>query len=406
MTGEREDATVRLSPPEGEALRVMVGLAASGADDDDPGARKAQMRKVLWGSETARTPRRVEQIEHRLCSAVEEALVGLEHELPVVATRDRPVFGQFVNPELRAAYGHKTELSDAAVRGALERGTRVALLATTRWVVFPASYVFEVPGFIDFLAREKDSAAEGLVRITGPTPDLEVYRQAKQSEYRDSRSNPYSTQLGGRRLAELGNVVWHPRSSLSSAAVDISRAWRAEVAPDGELAPIIGVVARSQQINVAQAAADLRTVPERLNGRAFIREFVLGTGVVPRRPAVEVRVASFLSQRYVVSYLRDLDANMLIDWPQGMYSVGLEAVTMPDYPRLIRANRVLELVEWLEVRARSSVARRCARSPESRAPRSSRWSSTISSRREHRVDSPVWFDSGHAGRRLPAPCAT
>lgn len=59
----------------------------------------------------------------------------------------------------------------------------------------------------------------------------------------------------------------------------------------------------------------IRDVPDRLEGRAFIAEYVFDALRAGLSPTSRYEVAWSLSAQYVDSYIRDLDANILVDFP-------------------------------------------------------------------------------------------
>ncbi|MWA02618.1 hypothetical protein F8568_020005 [Actinomadura sp. LD22] len=263
--------------------------------------------------------------------------------------RERPLFVQYTNPEVLACYGR-----DAAHRHAslvlthALANTRSALLLTERYLLIPASHIFEVPWYRVFLGCLEPLVRAGAVRYVSPVPDLADYREMKIHEYRRDAVNPYRhTDLRGACAGP--DFLWAPRSGAGTA-VDIGALWRGELQPGGDLHAVVRGTADRWHRPRGRAKRLLERTPERLEGQAFIARFVERTFPVPLTSPERTRLAFFLSRAYLRSYLLDLDAALLVDLPMGDMACGLTPDSDGMRGRLLSAHRLDLLLHWLGIR--------------------------------------------------------
>ncbi|MFE2756304.1 hypothetical protein ACFXGA_30320 [Actinosynnema sp. NPDC059335] len=235
--------------------------------------------------------------------------------------RTRPVFVQYLNPEILHCYGFPLRRGQPQLttEQALH-ATRLAVLATDANLVMPASYLFEVPGIPSLLERLRDLVALRQVAYCAPTPDVMRYGERKAAEYRADPENPYVTPLSPALARDL---VWSPRGA-GSTADHIACRWDAALGRDGELGRLASSLARHWPPGHREPEGELRAVPERLGEQAFVTRFV--ARAIPTRPHPEelARIGWFVSHAYLSSYLHDLDATILRDFPFGGLSCGVE----------------------------------------------------------------------------------
>jgi hypothetical protein len=145
--------------------------------------------------------------------------------------RERPVFVQYLNPEIRACYGrgYRPQQADADLSHALH-ATRLAVLCTEGPLVIPASYLFEVPIMARFLESVEALRRAGCIEYSSYMPEAGAYAGHKAREYRGDARNPYSRHARG---TVLDGLAWRPR--LQSSAGDIAEDWGSAVT--GPVAP-------------------------------------------------------------------------------------------------------------------------------------------------------------------------
>lgn len=189
-----------------------------------------------------------------------------------VHDRSRPVFVQFLNPEILACYGYVGSLRQLpiTIEEALH-ATRLAVLATDTHLVMPASYLFEMPAITSYLEAVSDLLVAGLIAYCAPTNDLAAYGDQKREEYRHDRDNPYDDMISPAVLSDLG---WTPRQRLATA-LDITSRWRGSFDEGGELRGLVISVARHWAKGANSLDRMLMAVPDKLDGQAFVSRFVM-----------------------------------------------------------------------------------------------------------------------------------
>lgn len=261
--------------------------------------------------------------------------------------RARPVFIQYLNPEVLACYGKDIARNDNT--WLLERAihtTRLAVLSTESYLIVPASYIFEVPNFMLFLRALAPLVSQGIFCYTGPYVDLDVYRDSKIVEYRKDHSNPYiSSKLTPK---DWRTLVWTPRYSRSTA-IDIGDRWRTALDSGGPLYTVRQQLHHRWSGRHAVFENMILDIPNRLEGQAFISRFVRGTIPVEFKPTENTQLNFFLSQAYLESYLLDLNATLLVDLPGDDLSCGLHTVNPKFSDRLVSARHLDIILTYAQI---------------------------------------------------------
>jgi hypothetical protein len=330
---------------EGDALRLMTGLEPETSNPRTQRTEiKEEMATVLANRGVALSARRVEQLEVKLLAPLVAVGLGLSELLPECvkghlplhaasgdesgrahdsSIRDLPVFAQYCNPELFRLSGLGALLEDAdAMSSLLRSATRLALLITDDLVLFPASYLFEVPGFSTFLTEAGPARELGCLGFVSPTPDLEAFADLKAGEYRLDQDNPYVGDTASVVRASSG-LVWRPRLGRATAE-SIRQDWNSSVrAPGASLSYLAKQVSARTGSNQLRVLAALEKVPERLDGAAFVGRFARRVLDITLTPLEVVSIDVFLSNSYLRSYVNSLNAVILVDFPFADLSCGL-----------------------------------------------------------------------------------
>lgn len=346
----------------GDAARAMTGLDDSFPETMDPSTSREDI-KLLVGrlldqrrGQLGYTARRVEQLEAELICPLVARHLGIVDFITVPRRwsqraeddgnqrilsgdrRHRPVFVQYCNPEFLRLSGLGPLLHiPEAMKDLLQRATRLALLLTDDLVIFPASYLFEVPGFRHFLEEAGPARDAGLFAFISPTADLDVFQEQKAEEYREDGANPYA--VDGTVAFPTG-LVWRPRGG-EPTAVSIAHEWDLTTAT---AAGLLERVARSIARRTGQreqAVLDrLATVPGRLEGRAFVGRFAREVAEMNFSASDTALIDIFLSSAYLHSYVGDMDATILIDFPFGDLALDVRPATASD-PRVVSVRPLL-----------------------------------------------------------------
>jgi len=258
--------------------------------------------------------------------------------------RNRPVFVQYLNPEILSYYGYpvRPDTAQLSIDNALH-ATRLAVLATDANLVIPASYLFEVPGIATVLSRLGGLVSLDQVSYCSPVRDIAWYGERKVAEYRGDPRNPYTADAVPAIAKDLG---WCPRRSISTAR-DIGSQWNDALGDRGELGDIRDSLSAHWPVGVGEPERELRAVPDRLAGQAFIGRFVRGVIPVEVRPDELCRIDLFLSKVYLLSYLDDLDAMILHNFHFGDLSCGLRSGGGRVRGRVVSARSLDRVLGWL-----------------------------------------------------------
>lgn len=198
--------------------------------------------------------------------------------------------------------------------------TRIALFLSDYPLLVPPASLFELPYAGEFLKALEPAAELQLLEYVSPSPDLEEYAAKKQREYRDQQALAlqYSATRPDVGTELLDRLVWRPRRRLS-ASVEIGRAWLRDLTHPGGVGWAL-LEARPSRGNLE---ALLASVPTRLDGRAFIPMNV--GSLLPSDATVRERsaVALLISSAYVMSFLEEYSAAVLVDTPLGLLDCDL-----------------------------------------------------------------------------------
>ncbi|WP_325055325.1 hypothetical protein [Kribbella sp.] len=259
--------------------------------------------------------------------------------------RDRPVFLQYLNPEIRACYGMRSKPTYTGRQlDQVLHATKLAVLATDEHLIFPASYFYEVPAISLYLRRIAPLVELGIVQYSSHISNIEEYADHKASEYREDGDNPY---LGGGRDSIVDGVLWRPRYSATTA-IDISGSWQNAIS-GGELTLTIQNLARGWPRKAGHLETVMGEVPTRLEGQAFVARYVRNIVPVPFSPVDVTRLNMFLSRAYIASYLTDLNATIVANFTFGDLSCGTGMLSEELGRRVLSAQRFDRSLKWLRL---------------------------------------------------------
>ncbi|GAB4050167.1 hypothetical protein GCM10028775_21360 [Catellatospora paridis] len=256
--------------------------------------------------------------------------------------RVRPIFIQYLNPEVLACYG--IGRAEPSVLPRALHATRLAVLATEGHLILPASYLFEVPCMPRFLSNVSALIEARVLRYSSHLSDLNEYVQHKASEYRADSINPYTGRFA---KGSLARIAWQPRYAADTAS-DIAREWDSALT-QGLLTPLLTSITAREPSRALQSERSLREVPNRLAGQAFIGRFVRDSLPFRINPHERTKIDHFLSRAYLCSYLSDLDANLLSEFSFGQLTCGVERTTEEFAGRVLSAHLIDLTLKWLRI---------------------------------------------------------
>ena len=267
---------------------------------------------------------------------------GSSEELALRDVRSRPLFVQYLNPEVLGCYGLR--ILDAGNRDLLAsavRSTRLAMLATDAYLLLPASCIFEVPNSQEFLRATEPLIQVGVLRYAASIPDLDAYRDSKLLEYREDSANPYAGSPPG--IGKWSRCLIGESRRVTTTVNDIRGEWSCGLAPGGPLYGVRESLSQRWEGRESHLVTELESIPRRLAGRAFIGRYVRKATRLHFTSVESLRLDFFLSWAYLKSYLFDFDANMLTDFDGYDLSCGLRADRQELRGRLVSV-RVLNII--------------------------------------------------------------
>lgn len=259
--------------------------------------------------------------------------------------RNRPLFIQYLNPEVLSCYGWKSISQNKILENSLA-ATRLAVLATDSKLVFPVSYLYEVPILRSFLSAIEPLVSQGVVSYISPYREISDYGESKTEEYRTDAFNPYkSTKID----IQGSDLIWTPRSGRATAG-EITEEWQASLTTAGDLHFLIVDSSKRWGVKTRNAERVFLDVPQRLEGRAFVARFVRDILRRPLGPGGINRIELFVSGVYLRSYLKDTGAAMLYDFDFGDLSCGLTRLDGDIQQRLYSARRLERVLQWIGIK--------------------------------------------------------
>jgi predicted nucleotide-binding protein len=233
--------------------------------------------------------------------------------------RPRRVFVQFINPELLALYG--CQHTDIQLLEIATKVARVGLMVAEDGLILPRSYLMEVEIVERFLDYLKVASAAGLVQVSSESPAALEFLAKKRREYRTQLEMfPGYSDEGA--AMDLDSSLWTPRARSSSK--DISEAWVEQLKGGGLWQEILAQGARPYLNRpLGRIEREIETTPYRLDGRAFIFRYVDELLPLTLDPSQRVGVEMLISRSYLLSYMAEYQASVLIDLPIGRFDCGL-----------------------------------------------------------------------------------
>jgi len=233
--------------------------------------------------------------------------------------RPSKVFVQFVNPELLTLYGWQGNERQLLAK-AIEL-SRLALLVAEDGLVFPRSYLVEVAvidRLLEYLTRAR---AAGLLAVASESPDALEFLAKKRREYRGVH-----TLFGGygedADAVQLDAELWTPRTASSSG--EIRATWLDELEGRGLWQQVLQAGSLPYlNRNLSRLENAIERVPDRLYGRAFIYRHLEGLLPIDLTVSQRVAVEMLISRAYLLSYMNEYNAAILVDGPCGQLDCGI-----------------------------------------------------------------------------------
>ena len=244
------------------------------------------------------------------------------HSHSAPAQRPDLIFVQWLNPEILAYYDVRRRMAPRQFQRVARLLGRWGVLVANRGIVLPYTYLLEVADIDGFLTDLRQAQVAGLVHVTSATPVAGDILAKKRHEYR-AELELFPGYGGEARSLDLADLNWLPRAG-ASAFTDISSLWTAGLDDEGFWWEILGRGARrGLWRHFGRLEERIASVPERLDGQAFIARYAVPLVRLGLEAGDRSRIASMVSQGYLRSYLREPPAALFTDTPLGPLDCGL-----------------------------------------------------------------------------------
>ena len=246
-------------------------------------------------------------------------------------------FLHWLNREILRLYAGPRAASNNATLGRVAlRLTRYALTLTDKPLIIPPAALFELDFVGSYLSSLSAVCRSQLVQFSSPTSDLGLYAVQKQREYRDESPlfGRYVTAVPVVDERYLQHLHWLPRVR-KSASREISRTWVDELVIVGGVINQLAASRAQRHGGVSnKIETSLASLPERLEGRAFIMEHVTPLLPIDLTPRERSDMDLMLSRAWIMSFLSEYDASLLVDTPLGLLDCGVNYTDASGCPRL------------------------------------------------------------------------
>ena len=261
-------------------------------------------------------------------------------------------FLHFLNSEILGIYRGAQSPDSKYVFISARRLTRTALLFTDHPVIVPPAALFERDFADRFLDWILPASRLGLVEYASPTQDLGQFAIKKQREYRDHDSlfARYAISNTTTQNRHLDSLTWLPRIQ-KSASVEITKEWDLQLNKDAGVLHRI-VESRVRRFHsTTHFESELAAIPTSLGGRAFITQNVAGLLSEELTNKEGTSLGLMISGAYIMSFLEEFGAAILIDTPLGKLDCGLPETDAKGSRVLFSYRRIREILHMLGLAA-------------------------------------------------------
>ena len=257
--------------------------------------------------------------------------------------RPGKVFVQFVNPELLGLYG--CQLTDKKLLAVATKLARIGLMVGEDGLVLPRSYLLEVQIIDQLLDYLRAARAAGLIQISSDSPVGLEFLAKKRREYR-TQIELFPGYSDDTSLSDLDSSLWTPRTRSSSG--DITKEWVGHLKEGGIWQDVLAQGSRPYLNRpLTRIENAIEATPQLLDGRAFIFRYVRELLPLALEAQQRVLIEMMISRTYLLSYMIEYDASIMIDLPLGGFDCGLAKEL--DGGAVISVRRFLEFLALLGI---------------------------------------------------------
>lgn len=231
----------------------------------------------------------------------------------------------FLNPEITKLYNFDVNSLDGWKRKHISELTKICYILTASSVrrkenvgfdgkiIIPVTYFGEIEWINDYLVEIEPLIDQKIVCYTSSVPNIEERIELKKKEYRD---NPV---ILGRykkfNYSLVNKIIYQPKVIYSARAV-ITEKWKKSVEMEDDF--WINIIRRTGKYHFDVMEDTLYRIPELLDGKALIYEFikpVIPVEIDKREQAIlELR----LSEYYLMSFFYEYDCRIITNTKFGM----------------------------------------------------------------------------------------
>lgn len=265
----------------------------------------------------------------------------------------RDVFVHFFNDQMHRNYGlHRRHRPEVLAQAGLV-ALKIAYLLTDSRLIVPMSDIVESDALRSVLPALRPVIDDGSVTFSGASERFEdlILRKSRQYE----RVRIYPRYFDTSQALGLEHATWTPR--LRSSTSDVATGWEERIKALAEPSSVgerwgsahqfvvlaweasRGSVAKSQFIDEALS------VQHRLGDDAFLWDIIRARNLlsVEASPRVDLPLRLALAQDWLMSYLTEYDAILLVDFPVlGLLDCGVQALHHDRTASIRHATRHLE----------------------------------------------------------------
>jgi len=230
------------------------------------------------------------------------------------------IFIHYFNPELLRAYGvgDAVQKSEGFLKKTITT-TKLAFLISELPLLVPVSSIFEGPHFKDFLDDIRPIINIYFIKYISPTAEIGKYAEKKIREFHN-QPELYPNYTSKKDFSNFINLVagihWQPRIKRS-ASKEISEQWKGELENFDGLWKQILKDEKLRFRNISKIENSIHTVPEKLDGRAFVlynAESLIPFKIDDRN---STKVNLLINKAFVESYIYEYQASIIVDSPIG-----------------------------------------------------------------------------------------
>lgn len=263
-----------------------------------------------------------------------------------MSIKKRRVFLHFHNYEILKLYGLDNFDSKKLLNHALLL-TKYSLLISEEPLLIQPKYLFETKYFEQYLRKINPLINASLIDYTGDAPDFEINEKKNQYRNHDLFSIYSNEKIYEGKLDALKKMRWNPR--LASSTQEIKKNWYSDL--EDETSPLTTIIKERENgfIHTQEIIKDFRSIPDRLQGEAFILNNVnkmLEKKELNTRQKLTINFQ--INKSFLLSYLHEYNASILVNTPLSNLDCGIK--NSETYRYIISFNDLQKTFMYLDLK--------------------------------------------------------